>query len=1187
MASTNFATALQDPDNNASNLRLHQLILAKDYSSDALPSVAEDYLHAFLNTTFSHLRRRWLGIALAGMMDASPEVVEHLKAKDQPLQGLGDVILSNTEREETKIIAGFIMRQALELHVEFASFWTSDKVKNSALNFPEARHSKWMSSFQSFLDTLGDLALANPITDPCLLYPVSLVASDGFQWVATDNGMPITTIEHESLTILLPDLALRAVQFLDVPVAHIQSTTTRRAALHDSQSRTTSHTPCDLVLTLKPDSWGYRLNASIRAATELSILFQHSADAIECQSVIKEICKSSESSAISSERRAREPSTSQLNHDPSPIRSETSDLATQLPEHQAIETPHLRAQQLPQHVSSRSSPIQVSRSRYPARPRVERGQPTSGVLSRSPGEKPQAPGPSLDRREKQHSDEATQTAGHVHPMRKSQNINSTSDPAQAKTVQSQRERDSRKTKVETYVGSSRSTKVRKQPGSAQASDEPDELMNSTTAAARSQTPEHATEMSKPTTYSNGKLPKASRVVKQLASQQPRRLSDVFDIPKDNKQPKARKQATPEASSDEESTPNPKFNKVSVAPRTTRSKRRNKEDDDEFVPAKPAKKGGPKRKSISEPATQDKGSKRNIRAEPRATAAVAVTRKAPSTRVKAQQVQNGEVSNEVQPQTSGLKASGKSRLSAVVSRSSLIEGLLGSRQPSPIAQPTFKMPALPSRAPQAPSTPTQRQSSSALSAARPRTPTEQRKPPKTPVPFPSSPLSKTRAEEGHSRSRNTGDTELMSSNSKPVPASPHAESTAISGHADRDDVDLERREGDVQTAKLDPFLQRRREDQKPTSFIRRLTGDNLVTKKVVSDEGLSDEGLSQANPLMIQSSGSSDTEDTPAMTAIQPPLMPKLDDRKGSNLTVHKAAVSQLLTRRSEFQPPAIPTKADSTEIVEVLAREVEPSTVQSSQSLKRKAVTDAEGSSDGVRKRPTIWDGQKAFLQRYQKKNFLERYQKKNATPVREAEKPDTYEDDSIQSAPQQVVDDTQPEPKTENQGNFDMDGDTLINNDLNHEANDESEDPLPTHKATPVHFRSSPPPVPGTPSSHSSTSAESDSSPTLPLPPSDTEEMEWEASLQPHQRSLHDLLMRASKRVLRHVVDNETALTDIADVYENDGEHLLQEVLKRQNGACAELWQDMGVKKKRLQEDIEGSVKALVRERKRVRSIV
>jgi hypothetical protein len=294
MAGSNFATALQDPDNNASNSQLHQLILAKDYSRDALPSVAEDYLHAFLDTTFSHLRRRWLGIALAGMMDASPEVVEHLKTKVQPLQGLGDIILSNTEREATKIIAGFVVRQALELHIEFASFWTSDKVKNSAPDFPEAPHSKWMSNFQSFLDTLGDLALAKPITDPCLLYPVSLVASDGFQWVATDNGMPITIIEQESLTVLLPDLTLRTVQCLDVPVAHIQSTKTRQAPLHDSQSRTTNHAPCDLVLTLKPGSWGYRLNESTRAATEFSILFAQSSDAIECESAIKEIRKSSE-----------------------------------------------------------------------------------------------------------------------------------------------------------------------------------------------------------------------------------------------------------------------------------------------------------------------------------------------------------------------------------------------------------------------------------------------------------------------------------------------------------------------------------------------------------------------------------------------------------------------------------------------------------------------------------------------------------------------------------------------------------------------------------------------------------------------------------------------------------------------------------------------------------------------------
>jgi hypothetical protein len=1174
MAGINFATALKDPDDNASNLRLHQLILARDYNSDRLPSVAEDYLHAFLNTTLSHLRRRWLGIVLVGMMDASPEVVEHLKTEEQPLQGLGDIILSRTEREETKIIAGFVMRQALELHIEFASFWTSDKVKSSAPNFPQITHPKWMSNFQSFLDTLSELALANSTTDPCLLYPVSLVASDGFQWVAADNGMPITIIEQDLLTVLLPDLALRAVQFLDVPIAHIQSTKTRQAPLHDSQSRIVDHAPCELILTLKPGSSGYRLNASTRAATELSILFAQSSDAIECESVIEEIRQGKTYSAKISAHRTRQPSTSRLHSNPSPTPPETSGI----------------------------------------------------TLSRSLRGKMQPPRPLLDRREKQNSDEVTQIVGCVQPVRKPLNTNPTPDLAQTKALQNQH--NLQHLTDETHVGSSRTTKVRKQIRSAQIPDEPDELTDCTTSAAKGRI-----------TYSNGKLPKASRVVKKLASQQPRKLDDIFDIPKDNKKSKQRKQASSELSSDEGSTLNPKLSKTTIASQTTRSRRRTKDnDDDEFRPGKPTKKVGPKRKSISEPATQDKASKRNTTTEPKASAAVTLNRKVLSTRVKAQQVQRGEASSEVQAQPSSSKSPGKSRLSATISRSSLIGGLLGSQQPSPIAQPTFKMPALPCRAPQAPSTPTQLRTPSALPAARPRTPTEQRRPPRTPIAFiQSSPLSKIRVDEGFSRSRNTGDTEIMSSNSKPVPASPHAESTAISGHADRDDVDLEKQAGDVQTAKLDPFLQRRREGQKPTSFYRRLTGDNLVI-----DNPVADKGLSQESPLMIASSESLGMDDTLVMTASQLLPLPRADDGKGSNPAVDKATVSQPLVQNPKFRPTAIQTTAVIAKYIEVSDREAKPSTVQSSQSLKRKAVADAVDSSDGVRKRPTIVQGLTSFV---------ERSPSKHTTIVPEAEKLATYVDDSIQSAPQQIVDDTrsekkatpvreaiesatyinhairpeqivddtqsekkttrvreaqksatrinysvphqqamddtQPELTVEDQDDFDTEGHTLLDNDdSNDDTNPDSEEQLPTYKATPIHFRSSPP-LPGTPSSHSSTSASPDSSPTPPLPPFDHEEMEWEASLQPHQRSLHDSLMRVSKRVLRHVVDNETAVTDIADVYETDGEQVLQEVLARQNGACAELWRDMGAKKKRLQEDMESSVEVLVRERKRVGSIV
>lgn len=86
--------------------------------------------------------------------------------------------------------------------------------------------------------------------------------------------------------------------------------------------------------------------------------------------------------------------------------------------------------------------------------------------------------------------------------------------------------------------------------------------------------------------------------------------------------------------------------------------------------------------------------------------------------------------------------------------------------------------------------------------------------------------------------------------------------------------------------------------------------------------------------------------------------------------------------------------------------------------------------------------------------------------------------------------------------------------------------------KASPMAIVSSP-----LPSSHSSSSA------TQVFEKVDTElaeEMEWEASLQPHQRAVADMLTRISRRLVRHLVDSETALRDIIADYERDGLELI-----------------------------------------------
>lgn len=98
---------------------------------------------------------------------------------------------------------------------------------------------------------------------------------------------------------------------------------------------------------------------------------------------------------------------------------------------------------------------------------------------------------------------------------------------------------------------------------------------------------------------------------------------------------------------------------------------------------------------------------------------------------------------------------------------------------------------------------------------------------------------------------------------------------------------------------------------------------------------------------------------------------------------------------------------------------------------------------------------------------------------------------------------------------------------------------------------------------------------------------MEWEASLNPHQRALHDLLIRTSKRVLRHIVDNEHAVTDIAEIFERDGEHVLWSFLQRHESDYASVFHDMDAQAKSLQNELHAISQQLAEQRGHVRAIV
>ncbi|KAH7072941.1 hypothetical protein BKA63DRAFT_446111 [Paraphoma chrysanthemicola] len=816
MSSKAFEAALRAPDTHSSNTQLYTLITAADFSGSSLPRVAEEFLLAFCDPTLSHIRRRWVGLAFAGMLSTSPQVVKHITAMKQKLHGLGEVIIGTDEREETRIIAGIIIREALAQRFDFASFWSSDKVRNSASIFPSDFDWNWMDKFQGFMDNLDALALANPVTDPCILYAISLEGSSSFRWAHSEGAMLVSIIQSDALTIIMPGDLPHAVQFLDIPVSHIQTTNSHASApLADSQARTTEHEPWDLVLKLNNGSWTHLVNSAKSKASQITILFEKAGNARECEAALKELQGATAG--------ASGPSTKTSMKSSSSLGSRILGQGSGIPE----------------------DPLDGS----------------DGLLSNA-----------------------------------------------------------------------------------------DSTHISLRDVARSQ----------------GKLPKVSQATKQRASQQLLEQSDIFEMPiEHNKKPRTRNEVGKGAGASTQ--PTARMPKPTAATnieranqgRQTRSKRKADTDHD-FVPSRHT--GGNRGTKRKDPTTAADSAGRSSK--------------------KPRRMEKSSKSQESREPSSSILST----------RTPLIGGLLGVQKPSQVPKAAFRKPPLPPRSPLPPSTPSQRRSRPRPSTIRPRTPNVRGLFQDSAMPAIRSsppPISVTETE-STSAHHGITETEILSSNSKPVPASPHAESMAISGHADGNDIDLEKVEADMQTAKLNPFAQAR-DNYKSTSFIRRLTGDVL-----------------------------------------------------------------------------------------------------------------------------------------------YLDR-----------------------------------PEP---------VDDLTLIN--------DDSEVLQLNGQDSQLRFRTDPPP-PDAPSSHSSTSAESESSSQPPVPTSEAEELEWEASLQPHQRALHDLLIKVSNRVLRHIVDNETAAADIAGDFANDSQHLLHEVLKRHNAAYAEVREDMETKRTTLRKELQKSAKSLAKERKRVSAVV
>ena len=1213
MPAQEFEDALEAPDGDAFHGRFSQVIANGVSAGAASPDTAQSYLRAFCDRNFSFVRRRWVGLALCKMLQSSAEVVTHLKRSAQGLTGIGDVILSTAELEETKIVAGLIIREGLARGVKFLSFWPNDKVHNSASNFPRDAGPNWMSNFQDFLETLAGLRITERVNDRDLFFIVSVVASDGYQWKEPNDVASLLLIQREHLSIMTADPTLQDFRFVDIPLSHIQKVERKLTILHDSQGRDTKMRPWDVVLNLRPGPWTYRVNSAEHSGDHLSITFIHEEEAKECQSAFFDLLRSLRMVASS------DPLSTGQGPDDVPEGAETEDAEVRYDDDAAspeetgpsikpiIQSSTMRTdvQQAPvtRHASvakdSNSHTTEVEfGSGTPSKP-TSNNSHTGVVATRGRRESlavaiQRQPAPS-----------ETGTLPTVRkPVSSSANAgrfafgldsNETFGfPEQSPRIKRPAVVVRRKSSAKVNGRANASKEVAKETTKARfkprphgkevndTEDDEDPLSQSSfrtcvrTASLRPNAhgSAHKGQGAKSgTTVPSSSLPKIAKPNDAQAASR-RADSDIFAIPQDDEadsKPRVKRKRTKavtykdlDASEEETSGSEYRDNKR----KRMRSPAKRPQAVKALRPKKAVRQSGPN------------GNKSSMNAIASCTESQPVNSAKPS--LLSQLVSKLQPLSGAQPKKSKAALEAKENLAPAdqdMSTQAMLPiatdlgseiGVLNKlneadsnddygvnvdqisehensvviqKRPLDVSHPatpsrvkrakldqasterdaephhTISVRPLSTNAPlrvladpsspcikqdrrasnhavtasgrsmEAPAKPTADQTTHTATQSRRQRMLDSRKPTDTRH----TPMHQhgKRIHSGGSASM-----ELLSSNSKPTPASPHAESTAISGHADPDRVDIEREMGEYQISRSDPFT-KRSDAQKLTSFTRRLTGDGETT----FDEAEVIAGVSLGLPSGFSDDGHSSDASSEAEFMDQPPKKTR------------RTALTEKAKEPSAESFPVTPAKRSRS-------RTAEPPELEAQK--KARLVVDVIVDAP-LRNSPS--------------------------QPIEEAQMIDT------------VFPDTE----------LDVDGDTLV---------EQNSEPLPTQKAFPVLFRSSPPPLHGSPSSHSSTSAEEEPRTDPPVPTSEAENMEWEASLQPHQRSLHEQLLRISTRVVRHVVDNETALDGIADTYARDGKHLLETLVDRHNGEFATMLKDVEKKKVKVKKSSELLLKKLDKDR-------
>lgn len=1118
--------ALVNPDHDEACRSLHDILskgtIAK---SPSLPSTAKACLEAFCLNDRPSTRRRWTGLTLARLIESRPEVVPHLRRDPGDLTRVGAVILGSTEAEEIKIVAGLIIRAGLAQGIKFTDFWSVEKVRRTASLFPTEANSNWMERFQNYLDALSaQVSLGGSSSELSILYPVALIAADGYKWRKPDASVPILLIEGQALTVVTPEPALHEVQFVRIPHRSIRDLRCQPYDAYDSQDRHGSEQPWEVVLQFHSAATTYEVNCEQRSGSELTIVMKHRNDAKECASSIKDIlfakADSNESTASSTlvlnggsnglskggvvefQRAVRDGSTTRDSRRESHSKSDARDRV----------------------------PPYTSQTKRGALPVVKKALLSNG---RMPGR------------------DAIQTdyefPDHSPSIRR---------PANASSKRSFANRKSAATSSVhiTKAAVQRSAALR--PDSK--SQEPVETLNGG-GEGNVHDGEYLSSLEVPRDRKRKSKASISPIIlesdKGKTTQLLKQQSDVFSIPQTTQDDehgakRGSKRTRRKAVTYKEDTSSEEDNVTdSEHARSRRAKRHRARPTKTAIKKKPLE-SSPVKTAADRKARQSKASTRpmkslkgslvaNIQSKPSAK----VVQKATASKVgdlviverddaiKIRKSQDAGLTDAPDQENLSSEAHILGRLNdldnddepgdipnqdteaqdGVVTRKRLSTSLTPSTPRSKQAEldhnetegdveaagsvlvkhPPTNAPARQLQDPQSPcdsrtngtmQAPPRPTMEGIMYAASPRTQQTSGRKRKlfderqTPV----NQLSK-RSQSGMSENL-----ELLSSNSKPTPASPHAPSTAISGHADRYQVNMDKEFGAYKIEKSDPF---RRAAKKPkfNDFTRRLTGE-----KKASQSPENERGSSQHRAIDIGDSPSSSSS-----SVLQPV-------KRSSVAANDHIRITQSVERLYVRPPNRISHPHSRT-----------------------------------AEQLPTIAPVE---------------------TPVRLSQ--------SVQHERQEGVD-----------AHFitfsgEMEGDTLV---------DLEEPRLPETEAVLAHLKSSPPPMDDSPSSHSSTSAEPEPKTDPPVPGSEAEEAEWELGLQPYQRSLKDQLLRVSNRVLRHIVDNESAVNDIADTFAEDGQRSVDLFLQEHEKEFATIYKDIAQKKAKMHKASEKMLSKLRKERQEV----